>query len=213
MPISRERLPHLLVGHGGAGTTRSGRVINESGYAVNHTDAALDRRARIGVGERVLPHRALAGELLADLVGVGQHRLRQQPGHVGAVVAGRRAVLGHRAARERRLHPRPEPQRARTGRVQMFGVGDLAGFVFLLVFQQLRHPPPSRQPRRQTAGHLGPAFARYQYCPSTRRLTAGASRCGILSATANCRPTDVAVVNIAPWTIRGRHRVAMVRNL
>ena len=93
-----ERLPHLLVGHRleerlvGPGDQRQ-RIGGEPHRR------GVDGAARVGRGVRVLPHRALPGELLADLVGVGQHRLataattrrpgcRRSPGRPGRPSAG-----------------------------------------------------------------------------------------------------------------------------
>src|SRR6201999_2359748 len=99
-----------------------------------------------GRGIGVLPHRSLTRELLADLVGVGQHRLGKQPGHVRRVITRRRPVLSDRTTGERRFDAWPGPQRPRTRRMQMLIEGDFGRLVALILgfyLCRLRHLSPS----------------------------------------------------------------------
>ena len=107
---------------------------------------ALQRRARVGVRVRVLPHAALARELRGEPVGVGEHRLLDQPLHVGAVVGDGVAVavagqaVGDAAA-QRAARGRAEA--ARTSGVELLVVGDL-GSVALLCSSSSRARDRSR---------------------------------------------------------------------
>jgi hypothetical protein len=88
----------------------------------------VDRRARIRVRERVLPHAALPGQLRREPVGVGEHRLLDQPLDVLATVGDRVPAEPIRdPAPQRAPRPRPEPLRARG--IELLVVVDLRRLV------------------------------------------------------------------------------------
>src|SRR5215203_6540715 len=124
----------------------------------------LDRGAWIGIGKRVLPHAAPAGELLGEGGRVRQHGLLHQPLNVRLVVAGGLAgPLGAWPPREERPQPRARPQPRRAGRVELLVVGDIAGLVTLAGGLQVL-----------VVAHEAPVYARGPLnCPQGNRPARG----------------------------------------
>ncbi len=99
-----ERLPQALVAER-AEERRAGRRDQRDRVRGEPDRRRLHGLARARVGERVLPHRALAGELAGQLVGVAEHGLVDQPGHVSRGSRRRPGRPGRPSAAGRRSGP------------------------------------------------------------------------------------------------------------
>ena len=134
-PDRPEGLPQRGVGERGQERLAAPRDERERIRRQPHR-SPLQRRTRVRMRVRVLPHAALAGELRREPVGVGEHRLLDQPFHVGAVVrdGGAVAVAGQAvrdAAAQRTARRRAKT--AWTSRVELLVVGDLGRVALFLI--------------------------------------------------------------------------------